>query len=155
MPSQVGHCDEEFWHHLFLFSRFQSGNESLRKFPSKSPPNSKLEMKNYTFPSKIEQGNCPTYVYWDDYLEKSPFRSDVQMLHARDMSGQHIIHPHLSFLSDLRQSKSFYFLRKMVDIGNNTFLPQRMKNGFLGFRNESSERFISLLEAITYLRIFD
>jgi hypothetical protein len=135
MPSQIGHCDEEFWYHLILFSRFRIGNESSRN------------LMKYIFPFKVDQGNCPTYVYWPDYPETSVFRSDVQTLHAGDAVGQHIIHPQLSFLSDLKRSKLFYFVRKFVDIGNNYLLPQRMKNSFSGFRNGSSERLISLMES--------
>jgi hypothetical protein len=149
IPSKVGHSDEEFWHHLFLFSRFcKASNKSLSN------------LMNLKFPHKFEQGNCPTYVYWDDYSDNSVFKVDVKSLHMQDVVGQHIVSPHLSFLLELRRSKSFYFVRKFVDNGNDTFLPQRMfynkdLNRFKGFRNHSSEGFISLLDAFIHLKIFD
>jgi hypothetical protein len=121
LASPLFHCDEEFWHHLFLFSVFSTkSNETSSNF------------MNLKFPHKQEQGNCPTYVYWSDYYDNSVFKADVQTLNIRDVVGQHIISPPLSFLLDLHRSRSFFFIRKFIDSGNDSFLPQRMKNRFQG-----------------------
>jgi hypothetical protein len=110
LASKLFHCDEEFWHHLFLFSVFSTAKNE-----------SKNNLMNLKFPYKLEQGNCPTYVYWADYPDNSVFTADVQALNIRDVVEQHIISPPLSFLLDLHRSKSFYFVRKFIDSGNDSY----------------------------------
>ena len=141
IPSPLGHAEEEFWFHLFLYSRFVVNNQSnvLR------------------FPYPLEQGSCITYVYWPNYHPMSLFRKDVDMLRAMDVEGQHIIRAPLTFLAQLKDSHSFFFVRKLIDNGSSSFLPPRMKKrSFQGFYNGTSSQgiLLSLREAIAQLRVY-
>ena len=88
----------------------------------------------------------------------SLFRYDVDMLRATDVDGQHILVAPLTFLAQLRDSNSFFFVRKLVDNGNDTWLPPRMKKrNFQGFYNgtaSSRGTLLSLRVAIEQLHVF-
>ena len=142
IPSPLGHSDEEFWHHLFLFSRFDTINQSSHSI-------------NLTFPHNLEQGRCTMYVHWPNYHPNSVFRSEIINLKATDVEGQHIIRAPLTLLSQLRKSSSFFFVRKFVDNGTETFLPQRMKKrSFQGFYDASFRGLVSLREGLNILKIY-
>ena len=159
IPRPLGHSEEEFWHHLFLYSRFNANNQSTAVRFSTNNQSTTLR-----FPSHVEQGSCVTYVYWPNYHPMSLFRTDIDMLKATDVDGQHIIRAPLSFLIQLRHSTSFFFIRKLVDTGNDTFLPPRMrKRNFQGFYNDTTTTsmspsphgtLLSLREAIEQLKVY-
>ena len=142
IPPRLGHCDEEFWHHLFLFSRFDVNNRHLR-------------FKNLIFPHDLEQGLCTMYVHWPNYHPKSVFRSEIISLKTTEVEGQHIIRAPLKLLSQLRKSSSFFFIRKLVDNGTETFLPQCMKKrSFQGFYDASYRGLLSLRDGLSILNIY-
>ena len=143
IPSPLGHAEEEFWHHLFLYSRFDATKQSSY-------------FKLLSFPYNLEQGSCITYVHWPDYDPMSVFRKEVSVAKSIEVDGQHIIRAPLSLLSHLKNSSSFFFVRKFVDNGTDTYLPPRMrKRIFQGFHDASYRGLLSLRDAATFLKIFE
>lgn len=138
IPGTLAHSDEEFWHFLFLFSRFRNISSH----------------RNLRYPSLVEQGNCTTYVYWPDYNKDSVFTKEIGHLHPSEVNGQHIIKPQITILENLRTSKSFFFARKFVDNKDNTFLPERMKHGFKGFKDALKSNLTQLSDAINEKQIY-
>ena len=95
------------------------------------------------------------YVHWPNYHPKSVFRSEIISLKTTEVEGQHIIRAPLKLLSQLRKSSSFFFIRKLVDNGTETFLPQRMKKrSFQGFYDASYRGLLSLRDGLSILNIY-
>ena len=95
------------------------------------------------------------YVHWPNYHPKSVFRDGIVTLKETDVEGQHIIRAPITLLSQLRKSSSFFFVRKLVDNGSETFLPQRMKKrSFQGFYDSSFRGLVSLREGLSMLDVY-
>jgi len=98
---QNGYSWEELWFFTALYGPF-----------NKSSPSS-----NLVYPFKSEQGICGLYAWWEDYLPESPFLSEnIPKLTTYHTKGNQMLSlvPY-NFLTALKQSKNFHFIRKIRD----------------------------------------
>ncbi len=93
-------CMEEWWFTPAIFGVHNASAAGLNPF---------------NYPSDVEQGVCPMYVWWPDYDKNSQFKRGVPELTEEHTKGnQRLWSVPLDFIKGLRQS-SFLFARKWSD----------------------------------------
>lgn len=89
-------CTDEYWHYAAINGLFVLRDNRTHR--------------NFVFPHTTAQGHCAMYVHWPNYNDGSVFLKGIPRL---NFPRQLMLNISTDFLKILKQSESFYFVRKI------------------------------------------
>lgn len=139
-------CLDEYWYYAALFGEivFSKPETSGLSNSDRAVTTSGSTDGGLFLDSDVEQGVCHTYTLDDSYKPSSPFMKGIHVGEGNHVKNSILYNPTLEFLRDLRQSKDFFFLRRIHSEDSNT-LVRTGDNGH--------ETLIKALESLNVLKI--